>query len=166
MDWWIGPSNPTHDLWKWNDYHSFSHWKSCYSSCRKSEVGACHKLFNLWVLLCMQEYCCCIMWLHLPLHLHGYIYGEQKPLFLLVPFVGSLGYKIGVQPWDSSKWACHWTGPIQISQSLPNVTFNPMTPQIVSFSISFPFQLQVYSLVKKWTLNVVQVVFVTAKYRN
>jgi len=49
---------------------------------------------------------------------------------------------------------------------LPNVTFNPMTPQIVSFSISFLFQLQVYSLVEKWTLSVMQVVFVTSKYRN
>jgi hypothetical protein len=52
------------------------------------------------------------------------------------------------------------------SESFPNVTFNPMTPQIVSLSILFPFQVQVYSLVQKWTLNVVQVVFVTSKYRN
>ncbi len=94
MDWWIGPSNPTHDLWKWNDYHSPSHWKSSYCSYRRSIIGACHKLSNLWVLLCMQKYCCYIMWLHLPLVLHGYIYGEQSHCLCYCHLWEAFGYRL------------------------------------------------------------------------
>jgi hypothetical protein len=75
---WISSSNPIHDPWKWCVYLSPSHWKPSWTFSRRFTTCVCHKLSNLWVLLCMQKYYCCIVWMHLPPILHGYTFGEQN----------------------------------------------------------------------------------------